>query len=817
MRKKFSDRLARILFKRAGMVAAIIAAAIVLSVWASSRLETNYNQLDLLPQNLPSVKATNQLIKMVGGVGYFIVGLKGNDEAHLKKVADDLTERFLKVPGVMNAQCRLDLDFVEQHLPYFIETSDLEEILRRVRKAIRAAVREQTGLGFSVSGEKETIGFQDIIEKYEGLDKRGIDDPYFIDKSRKMLIIMVQPKGNPGDILFSENLVANIQAVIDDYNKNNTVNAVLKEKYRDLADGATVTYGFTGDYKNNIDDARIVERALLPTSVFAFVGILLCLVFLLRNPLQIVFLMFTLVASVIMTYAFCKITTGELNTITVILGAIIMGFGIDFGLYFIYRLREEFTATRDLQASIASTLLHAGTSSVISAFISACSFFILTLSDFRGFSDFGLMAGGGVLITAVMMYFTLPVIYVLIERYRPGFSNSLVTPVFSGEKEAEAVSQKPFPYAGKILASSLVLTVVLSFFAYRIAFDYDGRSFMTADSPSVILQEEITDRFGIASDPAVIYTPDIDEARKVYDALVPLPEGSSVDSVLSIHTLVPSMEKQLANIEVLKEIKSKIANIPPDMLDNDSKQAAAMIDRFLKMPTFTMADVPQSLISQFRPVIGSGFENGYLTFIYPGVSVWDGRELIRFSDEVGSVRAGDKTYYTAGGAVLFADLARIVLADGKKFSLLIVMLVIIILAAAFRNVRAVLFSIIPLLGGMVWMLGLMAMFGWKINFVNIVVFPVVFGYGVSLGVYLYRRYMESGSVMLSVRRTGMAIAGSSVTTLIGWAALLVSGHNGLESMGILAFFGIAAAMFLTFTILPALLEITGGKNSRSGR
>jgi len=230
-----------------------------------------------------------------------------------------------------------------------------------------------------------------------------------------------------------------------------------------------------------------------------------------------------------------------------------------------------------------------------------------------------------------------------------------------------------------------------------------------------------------------------------------------------------------------------------------------------------MADVPQSLISQFRPVIGSGFENGYLTFIYPGVSVWDGRELIRFSDEVGSVRAGDKTYYTAGGAVLFADLARIVLADGKKFSLLIVMLVIIILAAAFRNVRAVLFSIIPLLGGMVWMLGLMAMFGWKINFVNIVVFPVVFGYGVSLGVYLYRRYMESGSVMLSVRRTGMAIAGSSVTTLIGWAALLVSGHNGLESMGILAFFGIAAAMFLTFTILPALLEITGGKNSRSGR
>ncbi len=817
MRRKISNWLAGLFVKRAGIVASVILTVIILSIWATTKLETNYNQLDLLPQNLESVKATNQLIQMVGGVGYFIVGLKGTDEAHLKRVADDLTARFMKVPGVMNAQCRLELDFIEQHLPYFIETSDLEEILRRVRKAIRAAVREQTGFGFSVSDEKETIGFQDIIKKYEGLDKRGIDDPYFIDKSRQMLLIMVQPKGNPGDIIFSEKLVANIQAVIDDYNKSNTVKAVLKEKYRDLAEGATVTYGFTGDYKNNIDDARTVEKALAPTSIFAFAGILLCLIFLLRNFWQIVFLMATLVSSVVMTYAFCKVTIGELNTITVILGAIIMGFGIDFGLYFIYRLREEFTITRDLQASIASTLLHAGTSSIISAFISACSFFILMLSDFKGFSDFGLMAGGGVLITAVMMYFTMSVIYVLIDRFNPEFKNSLVTPEYLDKKETETVSHKPFPYAKRILVSSLVITIVLSFFAYRIAFDYDGRSFMTADSPSVILQEEITKRFGIASDPAVIYTPDIDEAKKVYDVFNPLPEGSAVDSILSIHTLVPSMEKQLANIEVLKEIKSKISNIPPDMLDNDSKQAAAMIDKFLKMPTFTMADVPQGLINQFKPVKGSGFENGYLTMIYPGISVWDGRELIRFADEVGAVKAGDKTYYTAGGAALFADLARIVLSDGKKFSLLVVILVILILAVAFRDVKAVVFSIIPLLGGMIWMLGLMAMFGWKINFVNIVVFPVVFGYGVSLGVYLYRRYIESGSVLLSVKRTGLAIAGSSITTLIGWAALLVSGHNGLESMGILAFFGIAAAMLLTFTILPSLLEITGKKKEGAGK
>jgi len=209
--------------------------------------------------------------------------------------------------------------------------------------------------------------------------------------------------------------------------------------------------------------------------------------------------------------------------------------------------------------------------------------------------------------------------------------------------------------------------------------------------------------------------------------------------------------------------------------------------------------------------MASSGNEGYLTYIYPGISVWDGRELIKFADEVGEIKAGGKTYHAAGGAVLFADLAKIVISDGKKISLITIAVVLIILLISFRNLKAVAFSMMPLVIGIGWMLGLMAMTGWKINFVNIVVFPVVFGYGVSLGVYIYERYLETGSVYLSVKRTGTAIAGSSLTTLVGWASLLVAKHNGLKSMGILASFGIAAAMITTFTVLPALLELASEK------
>jgi len=43
---------------------------------------------------------------------------------------------------------------------------------------------------------------------------------------------------------------------------------------------------------------------------------------------QIILLMATLVMSIVMTFGFTRMTLGELNTITAILGAILMGFGI---------------------------------------------------------------------------------------------------------------------------------------------------------------------------------------------------------------------------------------------------------------------------------------------------------------------------------------------------------------------------------------------------------------------------------------------------------------------------------------------------------
>ena len=158
--------------------------------------------------------------------------------------------------------------------------------------------------------------------------------------------------------------------------------------------GATVTYGYTGGFKRNLDYSDTMTDALTPVSFVSLPGSCLLIV-MMRRIRQIAIVMVTLLIGVVWTYAFCELTIGQLNTITALLGAILMGMGIDYGIQFTFRLREEYVRTGDLTAAIHGTFAGAGPASLASALTTAVPLFILMISDFLGFSHFGWVMGMG--------------------------------------------------------------------------------------------------------------------------------------------------------------------------------------------------------------------------------------------------------------------------------------------------------------------------------------------------------------------------------------------------------------------------------------
>ena len=835
MKNSLLARMAAMLERRLGLAFVILFALVAVSAWGASRLSLNTNQIELLPQDMVAVKEAKRVSEMTGGIGFLMLALKGEDVDHMKRVADDLAVKLTAMPEVRRVRLKLDISWVRDHIGLYVLTPDLIEVRKRLKAKIKDTVRRNNPFHITLrKTEPVKLDIKDIVDKYKQVGKKGINDDYNISLDRKMVLLLIKPQGSTADLEFTRDLLAKIETLIAGYNKDNTRKATLKEGYRTLQPGATITYGYTGGYKLSLDDSDSIMQSLIPTASISVTGILLLLLIFLRRLLLVASLMTSLVIGVIFTFGFCYITVGELNSITAIMAGILMGQGIDFGIQFIYRLREEYTRGGELSSAIRTALTRLGKAAVTTACTTSAAFLVLATSDFKGFRDFGIVAGGGTFLIAGSM---LLVTSMIIHAFHRRFPNYIDRVLRLAPSKASAGGNKggKVPFSRLAIWMGVLVTIVLGVAASGqpkqlaallpegvrggVLFDYDSRALMVKDRPSLVLQQEIKDRFQISADPAAVWTPTMAETEKLLRHMQPKKTDkygvvdaerfSTVDAAISLFLFVPEMAQQLRNQKIMQQMKKDLEPIKPEMLEEKHRKYYKDFISYLDAKPFTLEELPDIYKAQFRQVPESK-EKGFLTFFYPKVALWDSRDLLAFSNQVAHLKVGETTYHSTGMAILFARLSQIVLHDAKWFTVWAILAILLILLVDLRSLVGTLVALIPLVVGVTAMLGIMALLGQKMNFMNVVVFPVVLGYGMGNGVYILHRFRESGSALTAVTQTGRAVLASCVTTLVGWASLLTANHVGLESMGVLASLGIGCVLITSLVLLPAILQLLQG-------
>jgi hypothetical protein len=134
-------------------------------------------------------------------------------------------------------------------------------------------------------------------------------------------------------------------------------------------------------------------------------------------------------------------------------------------------------------------------------------------------------------------------------------------------------------------------------------------------------------------------------------------------------------------------------------------------------------------------------------------------------------------------------------------------------------VRAVFLVFSPLILGILSLVGIMHLLGIQFNFMNSIIFPILIGIGIDNGIHIYHRYREAGlgSLRFVLQKTGDAIFLSSATTMIGFGALLIAFHKGLQSIGLLAVIGMGICFITSVTVLPALLQILENRHNQKAQ
>ncbi len=159
--------------------------------------------------------------------------------------------------------------------------------------------------------------------------------------------------------------------------------------------------------------------------------------------------------------------------------------------------------------------------------------------------------------------------------------------------------------------------------------------------------------------------------------------------------------------------------------------------------------------------------------------------------------------------MVISQLKKIISRDFTVATILALAGVLIVLSIQFRSLKGVLFCIISLGVGIVWMLGCMGLFGISLNFANIVVIPMVIGLGIDSNTHLYHRYRENPEegIVGAMSFTGRAVVISSLTSLAGFGSLIFSRYSGLKSIGILAVMGLSLCLVTAIFLLPSLIAI----------
>jgi len=144
-------------------------------------------------------------------------------------------------------------------------------------------------------------------------------------------------------------------------------------------------------------------------------------------------------------------------------------------------------------------------------------------------------------------------------------------------------------------------------------------------------------------------------------------------------------------------------------------------------------------------------------------------------------------------------ISRAIASDFLWFVIKACLVVCLCLSLLFRNLKMVLLALIPVVSGMLFMVGVMGALEIAFNLFNVVAALLIIGLGVDYGIFMVSKLSKGSS-----QGTEQAVLVSGLTTLVGFGALVLARHPALHSIGITVLLGIGAAIASALIVIPAI-------------
>jgi predicted exporter len=293
-------------------------------------------------------------------------------------------------------------------------------------------------------------------------------------------------------------------------------------------------------------------------------------------------------------------------------------------------------------------------------------------------------------------------------------------------------------------------------------------------------------------------------ARELKRVLLDGP-SPAVDRIETIETYRPPAPEQARRLARMQKLARTLRDLPDDAIPKDARP---LVEDWLspaRLQPITVEEIPPVLLQGFREVSG-GVDRSVL--IYPSLAIdyADGVNMQMLARRLAEARLPDGA--VSGGAFLFmADVFRLVHQEAPRVVLVVCLLVALVLIPFFLRRPGRIFLVVgTVLPVAVVAQTIMLALGVKINMLNFAAVPLTIGVGAD---YVLNLFGAMDSLKMDARRACVRMGGAillcSLTTIVGYASLLVAQSGALRTFGWAAVLGEVMAVITVLLVLPSAM------------
>jgi predicted RND superfamily exporter protein len=793
--------------RRAVLLVALAVSAV--GAWFSAKLYGNLRSgfEELLPDTAPSVIAARTIQPKLHNVTQLAVVLEGSDGDALDRLADDLAARLRQLPSDLIETVEYRTDEQERYIQrfggFYLSVQDIDEIQRRIDRRIAWEKRKANPLTGLLGDEDEELGppppvdFSDIEQKYA--TARGefakFRKGYFQTPDGKLLVLLVRPPESATGLEANRRILRTVQGEV----------AALQPTRYD----PTARVGYSSEVASLVEEQTALVSDLAWSTAVVVVLVLSALWYYFRRWTAILSISGALAAGCALTFGLAWFLIGYLNANTAFLGSIVVGNGINVSIIIVARFLEERRQGHGLEESIETASSATCAATFVAAFAAALAYLSLAFTDFKGFSQFGLIGAMGMALCWVTAYLLVPPLLATLDSrskraLAPGHES------LAG-RFVSWLNARHCRFVQYVSIGLLALSVV-GVLTYRgDVIEYDLSKLRAAKSEEQGAQywgKKVDQVFRAYLTPIVIRAESPAQLERVVEELHAARRAlGPADPFREVRTLADVLPPDSAvKKQRLAHLRDTLTDARLEKMDPARRERVLRLRPPADLRAPTLDDVPRALR---LPLVERDGTAGRVALVFPRKLGWaTAREGQQMSQLIrGAIQRAGAKAYAVGQSMLFVDIAAAIIRDGPIATGIALVTVVFLVAVTLRRMRPALLVLGSLMLGVAWLIGYAAWARVRINFLNFVVLPITFGIGVDYAANIVQRWAQEGPASLPrvLRETGGAVALCSATTIIGYASLVVADSRALRGFGVLASLGELACVTAALVALPAWL------------